>query len=892
MVAYGERSLTLEEHHERPKERRRSDSFALYDNSGTLQPPPSDHNNSTLFEQHRHQEEVDTREYRRRNPDQVYPRGPRSTPPPKPAPVVGPTESGIVKEISHPHAQVQPRPLAPPPLHLGPASLDLQQAPSSTDSHVHPAVLQNSATALAPIRTLYEQAWYQTVSNVQSEMTRMHRELVDAIDRERTVRSRIAEENKVLQQDLERVKVDLRNARRDSDKFKDQCDRLVSENERLRQAAKDQISYRGDRDHQMKEAARSYIDEQLDQLKTQYGQQMERALEQQKVMFEKERRELHKIAVAHERSMQRSGSESASTLVASDTEKVVSPFYDQGLHKDGAQQESIHYVRPRTHRMSTSSETKSPASCRTSPQAFSGSLSRCQAESYRALSPLTPSIPPKEVFSAASPGDLIRDFAPVDHTMDSNVVVDAERGVDNLASSMVGSMPPNTALSAMSSISAHRRPVSPQSPGRPTSRSPSIPLASIISHSLTDSPISIGDREQPVRPARPSSLPVTIPKVRSRHSSFSKHKVQCATPPMGSLGMRPYSQPPSRPGSRAVSPSRPYSVDRLVLKDDVSPVVPPIAVLEELNPSLSQQQEPRLSEKPLRKDPQPLILSSSSSPVQTKRQLIRKFPKLSTPQPQQQQWPAPLPPAPLSQQTSSLQLPQPAQPLRQPTAQSSRPPLPPLQPPQSSHTGLQKPPQQPQLQHTYQNYLPAHNQTESQAWVSYPNTYHYEYSSVPPLPASTPIPAAFQSTQSASGSFSTQRKRGRVEYEGDLCTAERAKAKVKVEEGGSDVPMATVVEAKESKKTNKIGITHLDLLYETQGTKMICRMCRMPSKDEQEMTPPAIFPGDAKWAELIGHCQSMHPKLCADLEKLSPSQVQELRQRMQSGKLTGYTLKS
>ena len=42
------------------------------------------------------------------------------------------------------------------------------------------------------------------------------------------------------------------------------------------------------------------------------------------------------------------------------------------------------------------------------------------------------------------------------------------------------------------------------------------------------------------------------------------------------------------------------------------------------------------------------------------------------------------------------------------------------------------------------------------------------------------------------------------------------------------------------------------------------------------------FPGNAAWGDLIGHCKSEHPKACADLEKLGPSQIAEMKQRMAS----------
>jgi hypothetical protein len=57
------------------------------------------------------------------------------------------------------------------------------------------------------------------------------------------------------------------------------------------------------------------------------------------------------------------------------------------------------------------------------------------------------------------------------------------------------------------------------------------------------------------------------------------------------------------------------------------------------------------------------------------------------------------------------------------------------------------------------------------------------------------------------------------------------------------------------------------------------------------LTVPRKFPVKASWAELIGHCQEAHPRSCEELEKLSPSQVAELRQRMASSKSPGFMLK-
>ena len=42
------------------------------------------------------------------------------------------------------------------------------------------------------------------------------------------------------------------------------------------------------------------------------------------------------------------------------------------------------------------------------------------------------------------------------------------------------------------------------------------------------------------------------------------------------------------------------------------------------------------------------------------------------------------------------------------------------------------------------------------------------------------------------------------------------------------------------------------------------------------------FPLNASWADLINHCQTEHAKACEDMEKLSPSQLAEMKQRMPS----------
>ena len=64
-----------------------------------------------------------------------------------------------------------------------------------------------------------------------------------------------------------------------------------------------------------------------------------------------------------------------------------------------------------------------------------------------------------------------------------------------------------------------------------------------------------------------------------------------------------------------------------------------------------------------------------------------------------------------------------------------------------------------------------------------------------------------------------------------------------------------------------------------------------PNTSPSTPIAPKKFPVKATWAELIGHIQEAHSKSCEELEKLSPSQVAELRQRMASSKTPGFMLK-
>jgi hypothetical protein len=99
----------------------------------------------------------------------------------------------------------------------------------------------------------------------------------------------------------------------------------------------------------------------------------------------------------------------------------------------------------------------------------------------------------------------------------------------------------------------------------------------------------------------------------------------------------------------------------------------------------------------------------------------------------------------------------------------------------------------------------------------------------------------------------------------------------------------------------KIGIKHIDLLYEKQVQRLVCRMClyvvlhphlsssrisigllsdRTRRKSgAATMVPVTTFPLDASWPHLIGHCEREHPAARNVLERMSPAQVVEMRQR-------------
>ncbi|KAF8812746.1 hypothetical protein BYT27DRAFT_7086727 [Phlegmacium glaucopus] len=84
-------------------------------------------------------------------------------------------------------------------------------------------------------------------------------------------------------------------------------------------------------------------------------------------------------------------------------------------------------------------------------------------------------------------------------------------------------------------------------------------------------------------------------------------------------------------------------------------------------------------------------------------------------------------------------------------------------------------------------------------------------------------------------------------------------------------PLPSPPAQRPQKRHPKLGINHMDLLYKTEKEVMVCRICLANTKK---------FPLNASWADLINHCQTEHSKACEDMEKLSPSQIAEMKQRM------------
>lgn len=155
-----------------------------------------------------------------------------------------------------------------------------------------------------------------------------------------------------------------------------------------------------------------------------------------------------------------------------------------------------------------------------------------------------------------------------------------------------------------------------------------------------------------------------------------------------------------------------------------------------------------------------------------------------------------------------------------------------------------------------------------------------------------------------------RRKRTRVDFEEDdsgFITIKEDPDEIEVDElveegelGVNSTTTTPVLPSSAHLPRNKIGINHMELLYETKKQSLVCRLCTYvfyllysfvcmliaPTRSRRERAnaaiDPATFPLGASWTDLLGHCQQLHPASCAELEGKSPAQVAELRQRLLS----------
>ncbi|KAF8495125.1 hypothetical protein F5888DRAFT_580533 [Russula emetica] len=82
----------------------------------------------------------------------------------------------------------------------------------------------------------------------------------------------------------------------------------------------------------------------------------------------------------------------------------------------------------------------------------------------------------------------------------------------------------------------------------------------------------------------------------------------------------------------------------------------------------------------------------------------------------------------------------------------------------------------------------------------------------------------------------------------------------------------------------KIGIQHIQLVYETVGETLQCRMCLLRKRELDEDTPVAMYSVSASYSELVGHCEEEHEAALDALACMTPSDIAEMQQRMQSAR--------
>jgi hypothetical protein len=84
--------------------------------------------------------------------------------------------------------------------------------------------------------------------------------------------------------------------------------------------------------------------------------------------------------------------------------------------------------------------------------------------------------------------------------------------------------------------------------------------------------------------------------------------------------------------------------------------------------------------------------------------------------------------------------------------------------------------------------------------------------------------------------------------------------------------------------SRKIGIQHILLVYETVGETLQCRMCLLRKREVDEGTPVATYSASATYDELVGHCEQEHEAALDALACMTPSDIAEMQQRMQTAR--------
>ncbi|KAF8812729.1 hypothetical protein BYT27DRAFT_7042185, partial [Phlegmacium glaucopus] len=76
-------------------------------------------------------------------------------------------------------------------------------------------------------------------------------------------------------------------------------------------------------------------------------------------------------------------------------------------------------------------------------------------------------------------------------------------------------------------------------------------------------------------------------------------------------------------------------------------------------------------------------------------------------------------------------------------------------------------------------------------------------------------------------------------------------------------------------------IAHTDIMYMPIKGRLSCRACLLDkTTNPSSSRNPKSFPTDACWNELRDHCVNEHPTACADVARLCPADLNELRRRL------------